>query len=216
MKIGISGPQVSAVRFDIRYPTGKYYDCGAVFVDQKSNGRVYVITKGDGRNSDPQWRGGDVFYVDLPENATSLTFQQTGVYIPLEWATGADMTPQGDLIAVRTYGNIIMWPVLNFEGVPNALVRNGCYVNKPKEQQGEAIAFDNRGQNYLTISEGRNSPVWWFSMAAAASSVLLEGEGRSWAYDRFAPSPGYGLAVELLSNETLDSTYNEVELSGSL
>ena len=45
------------------YPNGRRYDCEAIFIDQGkgarragTQGRVYLITKGDNRNDDPQWR----------------------------------------------------------------------------------------------------------------------------------------------------------------
>eukprot|EP00439_Symbiodinium_sp_Y106_P055752 s409_g7.t1 len=129
--------EVSADKFDIKYPGGAY-DCEAMFVDQRSNGRVYVITKGDNRNSEPRWRGGDLFYIDLPARpASDLTFQETGLRIP------------------------------------------ACYVNKADERQGEAIAFGKNGDHYITVSEGRNPPVWYFSLPgryqqALATSIATE------------------------------------------
>ncbi|CAE7856337.1 unnamed protein product, partial [Symbiodinium sp. KB8] len=116
--------EVSADRFDIKYPSGPY-DCEAVFVDQRSNGRVYVITKGDNKNSDPRWRGGDLFYIDLPaQPANDLTFQETGLRIPVEWATGADMTPNGGIISIRSYGNVLMWPRNDWESVEQSMAKD--------------------------------------------------------------------------------------------
>ncbi|CAE7717929.1 unnamed protein product [Symbiodinium sp. CCMP2592] len=152
----------------------------AMFVDQLSNGRVYVITKGDNRNSDPRWRGGDLFYIDLPaEPASDLTFQETGIHIPVEWATGADMTPNGGIISIRSYGNVLMWPRNSWESVEQSMAKDACFVNKANERQGEAIAFGKNGDHYITVSEGRYPPVWYFSLSgnyqqALATSMATE------------------------------------------
>ena len=54
---------MEAERFDVTYPNGMRYDCEAIFIDQGkgaqragTEGRVYLITKGDNSNHDPQWR----------------------------------------------------------------------------------------------------------------------------------------------------------------
>lgn len=166
--------EVSADKFDIKYPGGAY-DCEAMFVDQRSNGRVYVITKGDNRNSEPRWRGGDLFYIDLPARpASDLTFQETGLRIPVEWATGADMTPNGGIISIRSYGNVLMWPRNSWESVEQSMAKDACYVNKADERQGEAIAFGKNGDHYITVSEGRNPPVWYFSLPGSYQQALAD------------------------------------------
>ena len=85
-----------------------------MFIDQGkgarragTEGRVYLITKGDNRNGDPQWRGGDLFYVDLPKQGARVDIKPTDVRLNIVRATGADMTPRGSLIAVRT-GHLLM------------------------------------------------------------------------------------------------------------
>jgi len=163
---------VWADRFDATYPNGKY-DCEAVFVDQGlgaekhgTSGRVYLVTKGDRNNNDPQWRGGDLFYVDLPANPGSVTFQATNVWIPVEWATGADITQAGNVIAIRSYGNVMMWPRPCQWTVEGSMAKDACYVDKENERQGEAIAFGKEGMedHYITVSEGKYQPVWFFGM----------------------------------------------------
>eukprot|EP00441_Pelagodinium_beii_P045619 CAMPEP_0197620976 /NCGR_PEP_ID=MMETSP1338-20131121/1650_1 /TAXON_ID=43686 ORGANISM="Pelagodinium beii, Strain RCC1491" /NCGR_SAMPLE_ID=MMETSP1338 /ASSEMBLY_ACC=CAM_ASM_000754 /LENGTH=353 /DNA_ID=CAMNT_0043190293 /DNA_START=63 /DNA_END=1124 /DNA_ORIENTATION=+ len=171
---------VSAEKFDIRYPDGSH-DCEAMFVDQGAAamaagtvGRVYIITKGDNRNSDPRWGGGDLFYVDLPNYpAGDLTFQPANAHLPYEWITGADISPDGHLIAVRSYGEVLMWP-RNALSVEESLKNNNvCYVNKKGEQQGEAIAFGANSDHYITVSEGRYPPVWYFALPESFHNSML-------------------------------------------
>lgn len=163
--------RLRATRFDVTYPNGKKYDCEAMFIDQGkgaqkagTEGRVYIITKGDNRNGDPQWRGGDLFYVDLPEQSGWHNWQATNVRLSVVLATGADMTPRGSLIAVRTYGEIMMWPRPCEWTVEEALSKGPCGVKSKNERQGEAIAFGKDGKHYITVSEGKYPSVWFFGM----------------------------------------------------
>jgi len=173
--------RVNAERFDVTYPNGMKYDCEAVFIDQGkaakkagTEGRVYLITKGDNRNGDPQWRGGDVFYVDLPRSSTWLNFQATNTRLNVVLATGADLTRRGALIAVRTYGEIQMFPRPCEWTVEEALSKQPCGVKSRNEQQGEAIAFGKDGQHYITVSEGRYPKVWYFGLTQRFQKSMMD------------------------------------------
>ena len=151
--------KVQAERFDVTYPHGKKYDCEAVFIDQgdaakaqNTSGRVYFITKGDNQNMNPEWRGGDLFYVDLPQKSSAVDIQETHIRLDIVLATGADMTPSGSLIAVRTYGEIRIYP--RAHSVERSLAKQPCGVASENERQGEAVAFGKDGESYITVSEG--------------------------------------------------------------
>jgi len=173
---------VSAEKFDIKYPDGAH-DCEAMFIDQGASakargteGRVYIITKGDNRNKNPQWAGGDVFYVDLPSQPSgSLTFQSTGAHLPVEYITGADLSSDGHLIAVRSYGEVIMFPRSADSSVESSLdyYSNACWVSKKDERQGEAVAFGADSDHYLTVSEGDYPPVWYFGLPQSFHEAML-------------------------------------------
>ena len=204
----MSGGNTFIVRFsDLRR------DSEAIFVDQRSSGRVYMLTKGDGGRMgqyEVNWRGGELFYVDVPEIADALFWQPTPFNVHLTpWVTGADMTPQGDAIIVRSDSQIMSFSVFRDGPVEDAMAEGPCYIESPPEREGAGVAFAADGSSYLTVSPGDFPPVWWFAIpSASTSSLLLQGGGRSWlaADERIPPSPGYALAVELLSNETLDLT----------
>lgn len=173
--------RVSAVRFDVTYPNNMKYDCESIFIDKGkgarkagTEGRVYLITKGDNRASDPQWRGGDVFYVDLPRESASLSWQATSTRLNLVLATGADITPRGNLIAVRTYGEIQIWPRPCEWSVEEALSKQPCGVASKNEQQGEAIAFGKDGDHYITVSEGKYPKVWYFGMTQRFQKDMMD------------------------------------------
>lgn len=78
-------------------------------------------------------------------------------------ATGGDISPSGDLIAIRTYSAVWMWSRGAGQSVGEALAAAPCEAASPAEQQGEAIAFDAGGRGYFTASEGQHPPLHRFA-----------------------------------------------------
>jgi len=72
--------------------------------------------------------------------------------------TGGDVSPDGALIALRTYETIWLWPRLAERSVAEALVSDPCQVRVAPEGQGEAVAFF--GNSLITLSEGSNRPLF--------------------------------------------------------
>jgi len=146
--------QVWAERFDVHYPDAEKLDCEAMFVDPDTK-MIYVLTKGDTAG---------IYRVSLDWLAP-LTFEKVGE-IPVTLVTGADISPGGALIAVRSYGDVLLWPRTKGVSVEDSFkARNGCIANSAQEQQGEAVAFGALGDHYLTVSEGQGQPVWYFELA---------------------------------------------------
>ncbi len=78
--------------------------------------------------------------------------------------TGADLSPTGDLVALRTYGSV--WLFRHRPGQPIAeslTATEPCEVGAAAEAQGETVAFLTGSApgtiGYVTISEGGNPPV---------------------------------------------------------
>jgi len=72
--------------------------------------------------------------------------------------TGGDVSPDGMLIALRTYETIWLWPRVTERTVAEALASEPCQVRVAPEVQGEAVAFfDN---SLITLSEGVNQPLF--------------------------------------------------------
>jgi hypothetical protein len=79
--------------------------------------------------------------------------------------TGGDISPDGSLIAIRTYGAIFVWSRAKGASVAAALAGQPCEAPSAIEQQGEAIAFDADGRGYVTTSEGASPPLHHFVVA---------------------------------------------------
>ncbi|CAE8624065.1 unnamed protein product [Polarella glacialis] len=193
---------VMADSFDVSYPDGLSRDCEAMFVDQGvgarargTSGRVYIITKGDGNNNDPRWKGGELFWVDLPAAPATLTFQHVGD-LPVPWVTAADISATGLMIVVRTYGELFMWPRWQGALVEESLVSKGCAVSHKAENQGEAVAFGANSDHYITVSEGSYPAVWYFDLPAAFyNSAMMTMMGP----DVSSPLPCQGIEYSALA-----------------
>lgn len=71
--------------------------------------------------------------------------------------TGGDVSPDGTLIALRTYETIWLFPRLAERSVAESLASDPCQVRVAPESQGEAVAFF--GDSLITLSEGVNQPL---------------------------------------------------------
>lgn len=71
-----------------------------------------------------------------------------------QFATGGDIAADGSLVALRTYGKVLVWDRAPDQTVAEAMATEPCEATVPWEIQGEAIAFTRDGQGYTTIAEG--------------------------------------------------------------
>jgi hypothetical protein len=72
--------------------------------------------------------------------------------------TAADITSNGDRIALRGYDEVWIWPRLELDLVSTFAARP-CEAASPDERQGESLAFDPASLNLYTISEGTGAAV---------------------------------------------------------
>jgi hypothetical protein len=72
--------------------------------------------------------------------------------------TGGDVTPDGRLIALRTYETVWLWKRPTGTSVARALGSDPCQVPAAAERQGEAIAFLDGA--LVTVSEGMSPPLF--------------------------------------------------------
>lgn len=72
--------------------------------------------------------------------------------------TGGDVEPGGELIALRTYEAVWVWPREPEQTVSDAFGAEPCQVATFTEPQGEAVAFDPEG--LVTLGEGVSQPIY--------------------------------------------------------
>lgn len=75
-------------------------------------------------------------------------------------ATGADVSPDGTRLLVRTYDHLLEYPLV--DGVPGTAVS----LPAPDEPQGEAAAYDPVSGGIWLTSEGSRQPLWFVACLA--------------------------------------------------
>jgi hypothetical protein len=131
-----------------RLPGGPF-DAEALFVDPVDPA-LYVITKS--RSEAFVFRGP----LEPASEPHDMELVAT-LFLDAE-VSGADISADGGLLALRGYGSVWLWPRLPGETIVDALAGPPCLGPSPDERQGEAIAID-RAWSYLTVSEGTTPPI---------------------------------------------------------
>ncbi|MDV6011892.1 hypothetical protein [Haloechinothrix sp. LS1_15] len=158
---------VDELRFT--YPDG-IIDAEAMFVDPHT-GDLYILTKPylDSLDENGVSQVMRAAAADLrPGEAIMMTevaeFDAGPAYdfdrhfpppspLPGGMVTGADISPDGSTILVRTYQEILAFE--RSGSVAEAFRGEPCYAPQVPERQGEAVGFTVGGDAYVTISEGR-------------------------------------------------------------
>ncbi len=149
------------------YPDGPH-DAEALIVDPV-RGDIYIVTKDliAGRaqvfRAPPNLEGG---------TTTMLTQVATLSLGPLRGVTGGDVTRAGDVVALRTYFSVVLFPRPAGQPLAKAFSEKSCAGAAPRfgalgtgsERQGEAIGFTQNGRAYLTLSEGEHTEVHRFAV----------------------------------------------------
>lgn len=143
-----------AESYRFRYPDGPR-DAEALFID-RTDGSFYVIEKSLTGGPVGIFRGSLAGWDAAP--AVPVTLERVGTFRPgrsiAASVTGADMTPAGDAIAVRTYGGVHLFARPEGTPVADALAAEPCRGPVPVEAQGEAVAVTPAGDAYFTLPEG--------------------------------------------------------------
>lgn len=158
---GLSLSQVE--RLDFTYPDGAR-DAETLLCDPLS-GDLYIITK-----REPRSRVYRAPFPHSPTEATRLEFQGT---LPWGWAVGGDVSRSGREVIVRGYFIASIWERDPASPLWSAFESSPCAVPLLAEQQGEAIAFDADGRGYLTVSEGLQSPLYFFQRNVQVEAASL-------------------------------------------
>ena len=78
--------------------------------------------------------------------------------------TGADVSPDGSTVLVRTYRRVLAFTRRRGAPLATAFDRPSCDAPQIDERQGEAVGFAADGASYFTISEGAGASVHRFAI----------------------------------------------------
>lgn len=149
---------VAALR--LRYPDGAH-NAEALLIDPVS-GELFVVEK--------TAQGGTARLYRAPANLaagslTTLTLAGT-LALPAgstNLVTGADVSPDGTQVAVRTYAAVLLWNRTAGASLSAVLAGTPCTGPVPAESKGEAIAFRPDGRGYVTVGEGSGAVLHTFT-----------------------------------------------------
>lgn len=138
----------------LRYPD-RPRDCEAIAVDGET-GDLYVLAK---ENDGPS----DVFVARGPlAGGEERVLERMATIESGSMVTGADFSPDGRELLVRTYRSVLWWRREIGETWAAALGRAARGLPRAPEPQGESVAFAQDGEGYFTISEGESAPIWFY------------------------------------------------------
>ena len=172
----VAEPAVSAIQspviatlssvetFTLVYPDGAR-DAEMLIVDPL-DGDLYVISKRESQSR--IYRAAAASLVD----GATITMEYKG-QLPWGWVTGGDISPDGDEILVRRYGDISYWARPGATDLWDAFAAAPTSVPQRSEPQGEAISFDGDGWGYYTVSEGTSQPIYYFDRVPEPATALL-------------------------------------------
>jgi 5'-nucleotidase len=158
---GTGGTLEDTETFSLRYPDGPV-DAEALLVDPKS-GDLYVIDKEYTTGVGKVFRAKKRQLVDGADRtlrrvasfrlAPDRPDDPTGGF-PGTMVTGADVSPDGNLVLVRTYRRVLAFVRPEGKDLVAAFGVDACTAPQTPERQGEAVAFTADGKGYVTIGEG--------------------------------------------------------------
>ena len=156
--VGTPGTQhIRAVAINLRYPDGAH-DAEAMFVDPVT-GDLVIITKDWSKSG----RAGVYRTTDIAKRAanSTVTLQRVATIAlrPGTLVTSADITRDGRVIAVRSYGAVNLYQRDPSKPVATAFANASCSTPAPAETTGEAIGFAPDGGSFLTTTEGIRPPL---------------------------------------------------------
>ena len=178
----------------LRYPDGPH-DAESIAVDPTTH-RAYIATKSLSgvtevfelpKRPDPVHR-------QLLRRVGTVTFSAHGYAGPFDgygqfMATGAAISADGGLLAVRTYADAYVWPLSNGD-VRAALRTTPVRIPLPDEPQGEGV--DVVGDALWLSSEGRDQPIISIPLPRAVLHAPTTASARPSGSLSPSPAPGNG------------------------
>lgn len=147
---GTARPAVAVDALTFVYPDGPH-DAEAMLVDP-IDGDLLLVTKDWARLTESQVYRAPAGLAD--GSTTTLEHVGSVTLDPGTLVTGADVSPDGSLVALRSYGAVDVYARPAGEPLWAAFDQTPCAGPVPTETQGEAIGFAADGGSYLTVSEG--------------------------------------------------------------
>lgn len=144
----------------LRYPDGPR-DAETLMIDPVDR-LIYIVSKREDSisvySTSLDWLNGDSLMLDKKPRLFLPGIK------PLKWVVSGDISTDGNHIVLKTLQKIYYWNRQPGEAVWQSLQRQPSELPYQQEPQGEAICFDENANGYFTVSEGKQSPVYYYSL----------------------------------------------------
>jgi hypothetical protein len=142
--------RVGAQRLDVRFDDGDRHNIEAMFVDPRTSDTMLVTKSPRGGRAKLFRIGPDAF------NGASTTAHQVAELDLGAKVTGADISPDGARIAIRTEGTVAAWTRGAGDTIAQAVGRTPVRVRSPKS---ESVAFTPDGSTWYSVPEGEGASI---------------------------------------------------------
>lgn len=148
----------------LTYPDGAR-DAETLMVDPV-NGDLYVVSKGESHSR--------VYRVAASQLVNGATVaMEYKAQLPWGWATGGDISPDGQEIIIRGYVVASLWTRPGGGDLWDAFAGPAVSIPLVADGQGEAIGFDADGLGYYTVAEGASAPIYYFARVPEPATLGL-------------------------------------------
>ncbi len=152
--VGITGSiNINPDVINLTYPNGAH-NAETLLVDP-INGDLFILTKTDSGNS-------ILFKAPAPITDNMELIAVQSLNLDEEFTTAGDISPEGNVILVRTYDHLYAWHRSADSTIGETLATQPLSWPVQSEQQGEAVGFTADGTGYFTISEGNTQPIYLY------------------------------------------------------
>lgn len=140
----------SAEKITLTYPDGAR-DAETLLIDPW-NHHMYLVSKRDVK--------GQIYRADYPFDTENTTELRKVAQLPFSGVVAGDISLDGHHIVLKTYVQAFYWYRQEGETLTTALSRQPTQIPYKFETQGESICWSKDANNYFTVSEGKNEPIY--------------------------------------------------------
>jgi hypothetical protein len=137
----------------LKFPNGPR-DAESLMIDPISK-QIYIVSKREKEVS--LYKTKQLFFKD----GDKVVLEKL-IKLPYSWVTSGDISKDGHHIVIKTLTTIYYWHRNSSESVEEAMAKPAKELPYVVEKQGEGITITPNNDGYVTISEGKNAPIYYY------------------------------------------------------
>jgi hypothetical protein len=137
----------------LHYPNGAR-DAESLMIDPVSK-HIYIVSKREKQVS--LYKADNLFFKDGDD-----VILEKLIKLPYTWVTAGNISKDGHHIVIKTLTTIYYWHRNSNESVEQAMAKPAKELPYITEKQGEGITITPDNDGYVTISEGENTPLYYY------------------------------------------------------